>query len=531
MKKILRSAVALLAAAGVAAGCMSAAGNQKTAGNQETMAAESGETSAREDAPGGDGGQERASREAEEAGDKDSSGGEIRETDTRMQGGQGEEGIKNEELKVDGLMNIESAVEAVYPDMASYPDEEEYFDKKTGEFDSDRFSEAYNAWWSDKQARRNLPEGCADSLTPFFKSSIRQFLTEKTDGGDENRIYSPINVYMALSMLAETTDGDSRQQILSLLRAGSLDELRLQAGRIWNASYSQDGAVTSLLANSLWLDQDIAFKEEILESLAKHYYASSYWGQMGTEELDEQLQNWLNQQTGGLLKQQASGLHMADDTLVALASTIYFRAKWSNEFLKSSTEEGVFHGPEGDITCEFMGQSGTDTYYWGEKFGAVSKSFQESGSMWLILPDEGVTPEEVLMGDEVMELFLGRRDGKNQKRLIVNLSMPKFDVVSNIDLKEGLSRLGVADVFDGSKADFTPLAEETEGVFVSQASHAARVMVDEEGCIAAAYTVMAAAGGAMPPEEQMDFILDRPFIFVITSDSGLPLFAGIVKQP
>ena len=204
---------------------------------------------------------------------------------------------------------------------------------------------------------------------------------------------------------------------------------------------------------------------------------------------------------------------------------------WSNEFLKSSTEEGVFHGPEGDITCEFMGQSGTDTYYWGEKFGAVSKSFQESGSMWLILPDEGVTPEEVLMGDEVMELFLGRRDGKNQKRLIVNLSMPKFDVVSNIDLKEGLSRLGVADVFDGSKADFTPLAEETEGVFVSQASHAARVMVDEEGCIAAAYTVMAAAGGAMPPEEQMDFILDRPFIFVITSDSGLPLFAGIVKQP
>ena len=70
-----------------------------------------------------------------------------------------------------------------------------------------------------------------------------------------------------------------------------------------------------------------------------------------------------------------------------------------------------------------------------------------------------------------------------------------------------------------------------EGLTLSQASHGARVMVDEEGCIAAAYTVMAAAGGAMPPEEQVDFVLDRPFLFVITSDSGLPLFAGIVRKP
>ena len=91
--------------------------------------------------------------------------------------------------------------------------------------------------------------------------------------------------------------------------------------------------------------------------------------------------------------------------------------------------------------------------------------------------------------------------------------------------------MGITDVFDPDKSDFTPLTEQEDGIFVSQASHAARVMVDEEGCIAAAYTVMAAAGAAMPPEEEMDFVLDRPFIFVITSDSGMPLFAGIVNQP
>ena len=46
-----------------------------------------------------------------------------------------------------------------------------------------------------------------------------------------------------------------------------------------------------------------------------------------------------------------------------------------------------------------------------------------------------------------------------------------------------------------------------------------------------AYTVMMVAGGAMPPEEEVDFVLDRPFIFILTSMDGLPLFTGVVNNP
>ena len=53
---------------------------------------------------------------------------------------------------------------------------------------------------------------------------------------------------------------------------------------------------------------------------------------------------------------------------------------------------------------------------------------------------------------------------------------------------------------------------------------------DEEGVTAAAYTVMLMCGAGMPPMEEMDFILDRPFLFVITSRDNLPLFAGVVNQ-
>jgi len=69
------------------------------------------------------------------------------------------------------------------------------------------------------------------------------------------------------------------------------------------------------------------------------------------------------------------------------------------------------------------------------------------------------------------------------------------------------------------------------GIWVSQAKHAARVTVDEDGCVAVAYTVIGASGGSAPPEERVNFVLDRPFLFAITGPDNLPLFTGVVNHP
>ena len=57
------------------------------------------------------------------------------------------------------------------------------------------------------------------------------------------------------------------------------------------------------------------------------------------------------------------------------------------------------------------------------------------------------------------------------------------------------------------------------------------VAIDEEGVTAAAYTVMMTCGAARPPEDEIDFTLDRPFLFLVTSQDNLPLFTGVVEQP
>ena len=121
----------------------------------------------------------------------------------------------------------------------------------------------------------------------------------------------------------------------------------------------------------------------------------------------------------------------------------------------------------------------------------------------------------------------------DQKVAQINLSMPKFDVSSDLDLSEGLKSLGVTDVFDSSVSNFDPLGASTDDpLYVSQAQHAARVKVDEEGCEAAAFTVVTMnPTSAAPPNDEVDFTLDRPFLFAVTGDSGLPLFTGVVNQP
>lgn len=385
------------------------------------------------------------------------------------------------------------------------------------------------AQYPEKAQRQEL--GDTTALEGFFARSAQTFLTEKSG---ENRVYSPVNVYMALSMLAQLTDGDSRGQILALLGSGDIDGLRRQAGSVWHASYRNDKTATSILASSLWLSQDVKFNQDTMDTLARDFYASSYAGRMGSTELNQALQGWLNEQTRGLLKEQAGNIELDPGGILALATTLYFKAPWANEFSKDKTAPQTFHTPAGDVETDFLHQYHTGAYYWGDKFSAIGQHFAEGGAMWFLLPDEGVTPEELLADEEAAEFLftVDKYEWENQKYLIVNKAIPKFDVSSQFDLGDGLKALGVTNVYDSAVSDFTPMTTDAGvPIALSKADHAARVMIDEEGCTATAFTVIAGDGAAAPPDGEVDFVLDRPFLFCVTGGSGLPLFVGVVNSP
>ena len=288
------------------------------------------------------------------------------------------------------------------------------------------------------------------------------------------------------------------------------------------------------MANSLWLDSRLTYKQEAMENLSYYHYASVYQGTFGSVETDKAMQTWLNANTGGLLKESVGSITLPSETVLALVSTVYFQSKWSTAFSAGQNTQDLFHAPGGDVTCTYINQKEAQMYYyWGDSFGAVALGLKNGSRMWLILPDEGKTTGDVLLDVQYLEMITGANVYRETsgKYVKVNLSMPKFDVRSSGDLKTGLQKLGITRVFDMKTADFSPSLGDSVPAFVSSVNQAARVTVDEEGVKAASYIEMPTAGAAAPPEEIIDFTLDRPFLFVIASASGLPLFAGVVNQP
>ncbi len=95
--------------------------------------------------------------------------------------------------------------QAQYPEVIPYPNESDFW-KPDGSLNNS-FYDAYDAWWKDMRARQQLDLGDTSPLQTFFARSSQTFLA---DADGENRVYSPLNVYMALSMLAQLTGGESR---------------------------------------------------------------------------------------------------------------------------------------------------------------------------------------------------------------------------------------------------------------------------------------------------------------------------------
>ena len=417
---------------------------------------------------------------------------------------------------------------AAPPEVTSVPYPKDTDFVKDGTVDYSGYDKACDNWQAARQEKLQTMVDPAD-VAHWFTSSIPVLLQ---GAGDENRVCSPLNVYMALAMLAAVTDGQTQGQILDALGADSLDELQTRAALLWQENSWNDGLVTSLLANSIWLQDGYEYNEDTLKKLGEEFFASAFSGEMGSEDYNKQLQSWLNDNTGGLLTEQAGSVQLRPETVLALVSTIYYSAQWSDQFYEGNNTQETFHAPTGDETATFLHSSRSGTVYYGDRFMATELPLRSSGSMWLLKPDAGVTPEDLLQSEDAVGFLLANGSWSQTQQAEVDLSLPKFDVSSDLDLLDALAQLGMTDVQTPGAADFTPLTTANQlPLALTEAKHAARVKIDEDGCEAAAYTILAVCEtAAMPPEEIVEFTLDEPFLFAITGADGLPLFVGIVNQ-
>ena len=197
-----------------------------------------------------------------------------------------------------------------------------------------------------------------------------------------------------------------------------------------------------------------------------------------------------------------------------------------NKFSAEKTAEDVFYPVDGsEVKIDFMNQPyDSASFSRGAKFTRSGLFLKNSAQMVFVLPDQGVSPYDLLSSPEQMRLTI---EGGDMYSGEVVWQIPKFNFNSGFDLKDTLVALGVEEAFQ-QDADFSGITDHT--AFISSIRQESQISIDENGVEASAFTMIDYAGAALP-EGRADMILNRPFIFAVIGYDGNILFVGVCENP
>lgn len=378
---------------------------------------------------------------------------------------------------------------------------------------------------NDYSARAQVNE--QNPVDSSFSSAVNDFsyqtataLLKKSKG---NQNYSPLSLYYALAVASTGADGNTAAQFSKLLGVTDKDTLSTQCSHLYRQLYTDNNIGQLKIANSVWCNQKTTLKTAFVQNAAEQFYASVYIADFSKNNTPKAISQWIADNTSGLL---TPDIILQPDQMLALYNTIYFCDEWSNGFSEKSTKADTFHTADGkDVTVDFMNNTQPSFFVKGSGFTRASISLKNGGHMVFVLPDEGVSPRELMATPERTAAVW---QGGEEQSGSVCWKLPKFEIASSLDPTDTLKALGLTDAFN-ENADFSKMT--TTFASISRIHQGTRLRLDEKGVEAAAYTEILFYGGAAPSQEPPKMVLDRPFLYGLFAANGTPLFLGVCDDP
>jgi serpin B len=215
-----------------------------------------------------------------------------------------------------------------------------------------------------------------------------------------------------------------------------------------------------------------------------------------------------------------------------LINAIYFKAAWTVTFDKEKTYDGEFQTTTAENkTVKMM------TFKDMQEFEFYSSGYGDGSYSVIRLPYGrgkfsfyGIVPNNAGM---IIDQFLVEMSKNTLESYFENLEkkevpviLPRFKFTYEKSLVDMFKTLGMESAF--IPGGFLNLADQGEGLLISDIKHKTFIEVNEEGTEAAAVTSVEITDTGMPE----GFYGTRPFVFVIRDDrSGTILFIGKVEDP
>lgn len=243
---------------------------------------------------------------------------------------------------------------------------------------------------------------------------------------------------------------------------------------------------------------------------------------------------WASLHTGGLVRR--SSLQLDGSTSLVLQNAMLLAARWSLPFRATETlKDQVFHLPEaGRSRADLMASTAylpvVEDAQWRAlrlPYGPAAKAGSGKGlALDVVLPRETVHP--LRLGEQVgseATAALTDLERKGRSGPEVRVRLPRLDLTTEAtDLLQELRSLGI---------ELSRLEHIGPDLVVSQTVQQARLVVDEEGTVAAALTeAQVGVSAPLPAEDPVEFFVDHPFVArIVDTATGMPVFEAVVMDP
>ena len=380
------------------------------------------------------------------------------------------------------------------------------------------------------------------SLDKSYIGSLKEFsidfLQQTNEESIENPVFSPMSIATCFSMAYDAADGETKKEIGELLHYDeeSFNHLEEIKNALLRSAINDAKKNTYLnISQSFWIDQHSTIHEDYLKTLQDYYFAEAYQGDL--PNMYNEVADWINDKTKDYLGVKGEDFQeMLMGATYALLNTVYLKSAWTNEFKEDRNYRGDFANIGATSTkVTYMETKVEDSYYFtGEGYMISSLPFEHDLEFRMLLPNADANYTEVLSNRTALDNLLalplntyGVADNASgvTQRGTVEYTIPQFKVRSKFNLVNMFRKMGVVEPFKPGYADFPKFS----GGYISAAQHEAGFETNNKGAEGAAYTIIVVSKAGIP-EEPVEFKLNRPFAYAVTTKEGIPLFMGKVTS-
>lgn len=358
-----------------------------------------------------------------------------------------------------------------------------------------------------------------------------QLLSKLQKDKEENILISPFSLFIALSMVNNGADGETKKEIQKVLHTNlEIDQLNEQNKMLFDKVNKNNEEIRLGMANSIWLNEHFHFQDTFAQNMKKYYKAEIEKINIMSQETFKSINDWIKEKTNGKIEKIVERPLDDKEIVSILINAIYFKGQWLKEFDANLTENRTFYLNNQSIKeIPYMQQQNKWLYFENELFQAVSLPYKDGNlSMKVIMPKEQTKLEDVMnnMTNENWEKWSKEFSVKEGTVLI-----PKFQMKYEVDLNEVLKQLGMKSAFEKG-ATFNKLIKEKDSLWIDQIKQVSFIDVSEEGTEAAAATSVMVITETSIENEPFYMEVNRPFFLAVVDEKiDIILFLGLIQNP